>query len=134
MRRLLKAASLAALVCACSGTESATPVGNLLGTYDVALVGDLLFITSADTDELRVLELSDRPQYIRAPNPLEPLGLTVIERPTDLTADSHFAGDAVAAGPYLYARSPGGKSISSPSWRPTRRCSKRSHSSSRASR
>ena len=52
----------------------------LVGAHDMVLVDKLLFTTSTDRDELRVLDLvpaaaAGSRQYVRAPNPLEALSI-----------------------------------------------------------
>ncbi|MCP3144957.1 hypothetical protein [Pyxidicoccus xibeiensis] len=104
----------AAVSGACSDTEVRTGVAGLSGTYDLTLVNDLVFVTSSDRDELRVLDLSANPmQFIPAPNPLEALSIPVLERPDALTRDVGYddAG-ADVPGPYVYARSSGSSKIS----------------------
>lgn len=108
---LLSGASFAL---ACSDTSSTAGAAGLSGTYDVVLSNQLVFVTSQDRDELRVLDLEHSPrEFIPAPNPLEPLAIPVIARPDSLTRDVGYdgKGDDVS-GPYVYARSSGGRSIS----------------------
>jgi hypothetical protein len=105
-----------ALLAACTEEAQPLPVAGLSGTYDLVLVKDLLFVTSSDRDELRVLELKEKQEergYIRAPNPLEPLSIPVLPRPQALTRDVLYTveGDQ-DAGPYLYVRSNGSTEIS----------------------
>lgn len=116
MKRGILAALItcAGLSGACSDTEVQTGIAGLSGTYDLTLVNDLVFVTSADQDELRVLDLSANPkQFIPAPNPLEALAIPVLDRPDSLTRDVGYdaEGDDVA-GPYVYARSSGASRIS----------------------
>ncbi len=124
-----------ALVSACTEEEDSLPRAGLSGTFDVALVAgaqrsatekeaDLLFVTSADRDELRVLELTTDAAsrgYVRAPNPLEALSIPVLPRPQALTRDTRYDGTgadensgtgAELGGSYLYARSNGSAGIS----------------------
>ncbi|QRN93768.1 hypothetical protein JRI60_31950 [Archangium violaceum] len=107
---------LGALLSACTEEDTALPYAGLVGTYDLALVGERVFVTSSGNNELRVLELArdleDR-QYARAPNPIEPLSIPVLKRPEALTRDVRYddAG-AEVAGPYVYARSNGSTEIS----------------------
>ncbi|HEX8825207.1 MAG TPA: hypothetical protein VF794_35150, partial [Archangium sp.] len=118
-----------ALLAACTEEQQSLPTAGLSGTFDLVLVAgkqlsdserepELLFVTSADRDELRVLELTDdatRRGYIRAPNPLSPLSVPVLPRPQALTRDMRYdlggTGTEVG-GSYLYARSNGSASIS----------------------
>ncbi|WP_375745667.1 hypothetical protein NR800_13250 [Corallococcus interemptor] len=108
---LLSGASLAL---ACSDTTSTAGAAGLSGTYDVVLANQLVFVTSQDRDELRVLDLTRSPrEFIPAPNPLEPLAIPVIARPDSLTRDVGYdAAGKDVSGPYIYARSSGGRGIS----------------------
>ncbi|MFP2931265.1 hypothetical protein ACLESO_39965 [Pyxidicoccus sp. 3LG] len=116
----MKRSTLAALVAcaglsgACSETDVRTGIAGLSGTYDVTLVNDLVFVTSSDQDQLRVLDLSADPkQFIPAPNPLQALAIPVLERPDALTKDVGYnAEGADLPGPYVYARSSGSSRIS----------------------
>ncbi|RKH00066.1 hypothetical protein [Corallococcus carmarthensis] len=108
---LLSGASFAL---ACSDTTSTAGAAGLSGTYDVVLSNQLVFVTSQDRDELRVLDLTRSPrEFLPAPNPLEPLAIPVIARPDSLTRDVGYdsSGHDVS-GPYIYARSSGGRGIS----------------------
>ena len=108
--RLLVSALL--VLTACSSVTSAPPA-ELAGTFDLALVKDLLFITSADKSELRVLDLSEDPKdFVRAPNPLEALSIPVIDRPVELARDVHYENGQPVGGPYVYARGDGSSEIS----------------------
>lgn len=138
-RSLLLATVLTAAACNQTPTSSRA---NLIGTLDLVLAdelsGDLLagrevdaegntvptgvpsrflFITSTDTNELRVLEnfrtgLSER-GFIRAPNPYETLSIPVLDRPTMLAIDQgHNAAGARVTGSYVYAARPGGAEVS----------------------
>ncbi|CAM4046746.1 hypothetical protein G4177_24470 [Corallococcus sp. ZKHCc1 1396] len=117
MKRGILAALLlgaSGLTGACSDTTSTAGAAGLTGTYDVVLSNQLVFVTSQDRDELRVLDLTRTPrEFIPAPNPLESLAIPVVERPDALTRDVGYdaKGDDVS-GPYIYARSSGGRSIS----------------------
>lgn len=116
---LLSGASLAL---ACSDTTSNAGAAGLSGTYDVVLSNQLVFVTSQDRDELRVLDLTRAPRdFIPAPNPLEPLAIPVIARPDSLTRDVGYDEKGRdASGPYVYARSSGGRGISVVAAAPTR--------------
>ena len=77
---------------------------------------DLLFMTSADHSELRVLNLDpalNPRDFIRAPNPIEPLAIPVLPEPVALAHDTTWdpSGTEVA-GPYVYARAAAGSEIS----------------------
>lgn len=142
MRTGLVALALVLAVAACTQQSTATRA-NLIGTHDLVLVDELagellagrrddpeggpyqvtgvpsrfLFITSADTNELRVLE-NFRPPiggrgFVRAPNPLETLSIPVLDRPTMLAADEGRNGaGARVTGSYVYAARPGGAEVS----------------------
>jgi hypothetical protein len=118
-----------ALGSACTEEEESLPAAGLSGTYDVVLVkdpqrdgsgnpleGDLLFVTSTDRNELRVLDLKKdgaERGYLRAPNPLEALSIPVLDRPQALARDVNYGGDGnETGGPYVYARSNGSTRIS----------------------
>ena len=79
MKRLL-VLSLACLAAGCSQAPIAASA-TLVGAHDIVLVERLLFTTSTDRDELRVLDLAPPAltqgfrQYVRAPNPLEALSI-----------------------------------------------------------
>ncbi len=130
--RLAAVALAAGLSCS---QRTAAPAAQMSGTRSLVTVGDLLFVTSADRSELRVLDLvpaptrSDQPsqplEFVRAPNVLEPLSIPVVDRPSSLTRDVHYAsplgtpGETVAVGtggevegPYVYAISEGSPEIS----------------------
>lgn len=114
MKRLLLALTLGAGLLACSDTDTNATAAGLSGTYDLTLVGRLVFVTSSDRDELRVLDLDTSPRdYVRAPNPLEPLSIPVLDRPRALARDVQYnaTGEEVD-GPYVYARSAGSQEIS----------------------
>jgi hypothetical protein len=92
VRRALVAALV--LLCACS-SRTAAPPARISGVNDIALVDNLLFITSTDRNELRALDLGE-PEFIvnlvardfvRAPNPLEPLSIPVLDRPVGIARD-----------------------------------------------
>lgn len=79
---------------------------HLVGSHDVALQGSFLVITSADTNELRVLDTGTR-RFLTAPNPLETLTVPVLDRPTTLVQDEAWAGGKVGPGAYVIALRPG---------------------------
>jgi hypothetical protein len=121
------------LVSGCSDSQTFQTTAGISGSYDVALVGKYLFVTSSDRNELRVLDLERDPQdWVRAPNPIEPLSIPVLERPIQLARDVRYLPatvaltvdsegnptktedylEEVADGPYVYARSAGSRRIS----------------------
>lgn len=128
---------LAALVLFGCNSTTASSSANLLGTYDLLFIDQLgdngelaklavdadgnttltgvpgryLFVTSSDTNELRVLELY-RPNtsgrdFMRGPNPLETLSIPVLDRPTMLaTAEGRNSiGQRVSSQMVFAARS-----------------------------
>jgi hypothetical protein len=121
MRKLsLLAAALTVVACS---QRTAAPPARISGTYDLALVGDLLFVTSSDNSELRVLDLvtsANQPNrdFVRAPNPLEPLSIPVVDRPVGLARDLRYEpldgkdGALEVSGPYVYVISAGTSAIS----------------------
>jgi hypothetical protein len=103
------------LMAACTDPQDTIPRAELAGTFDMALVGKLLFVTSTDRNELRVLELNEDSEdrdFVRAPNPLEPLAIPVLERPQGLARDVRYVEGEEVAGPFVYARSSGSDEIS----------------------
>ena len=140
-RILLVAAVLGAAVACTTGTTNSS--ANLNGSHDLVLVdqpeGDYLaaksnnpdggpylvvgmparylYVTSTETNELRILEtyvtgLTNR-RFVRAPNPLESLSVPVLDRPTMLAADEgrNSEGSRVT-GAYVYAARPGAAEVS----------------------
>jgi hypothetical protein len=140
--RWLAPIAAAALLAACS-QSSAGNTAKLIGSQDVVLVDELdpggglaradalpdggvelvgtpnkyLFVTSVDTNELRVLRLytSGRlgRQFVPAPNPIETLSIPVISRPSMLAVDEGLHADGRrVTGSYVYAARPGSSVIS----------------------
>lgn len=105
-----------ALLSSCTASTETIQAVGLSGTYDLALVGDLLFVTSADNDELRALQMSTDVklrQFVKAPNPIEPLSIPVLDRPQALARDERYdAGGNELTGSYVYARSSGSTLLS----------------------
>ncbi len=94
--------------------QSVPPPAQIQGTNGLALFGNLLFITSTETNEIKVLNvgLVSR-DFVRAPNPLEPLSIPVLDRPTDLARDLNYdSRGAEVVGPYLYVRGQSSSQIS----------------------
>ncbi len=87
------------------------------GTGSVGVPSRYLFVTSADTNDLKVLENfktgGTSRSFLGAPNPLETLSIPVLDRPTMLAADEgrNSEGSRVT-GAYVYAARPGGSEIS----------------------
>ncbi len=111
------------LLVACSQQE-VEPAARISGTHDLVQVGTLIFVTSADRNELRVLDTTPEvPGFVRAPNPLEPLSIPVLDRPLALARDVEYRdrvnedGSVVplgleVSGPYVYVMSSGAPLIS----------------------
>jgi hypothetical protein len=101
---------------ACTQQDPVALPAGLQGTYDLALVNDLLFVTSTDRNELRVLQLTEdatKRGFVRAPNPLEPLAIAVLPRPQALARDVRYDAEGnERTGAYVYARSSGSAIIS----------------------
>ncbi|MEW5743176.1 MAG: hypothetical protein AB1938_29950 [Myxococcota bacterium] len=130
-----------ALLFACSQTPTSS-LAKLVGSQDLVLVDELpgeggladlaivdgrwvtqgtpskyLFVTSVDTNELRVLQLYRPTQlgrsFVPAPNPIETLSIPVIARPSMLAVDEGLnANGARVTGSYVYAARPGSAVIS----------------------
>jgi|CXWL01.1.fsa_nt_gi hypothetical protein len=128
MKRVLVAAGALAMVTACSQAQTAQPA-KLSGARSMALVGDLILVTSTERNELRVLDLLppvtiQGRQFLPGPNPLQALSIPVLDRPTRLGRDLSYAslnapdGGVVepdgleVGGPYVYASSPGTAALS----------------------
>ncbi len=94
--------------------QSIPPPAQIEGTNGLALFGNLLFITSTETNEIKVLNVATIPRdFVRAPNPLEPLSIPVLDRPIDLARDLNYdSSGAEVVGPYLYARGQSSSEIS----------------------
>ncbi|HYV50104.1 MAG TPA: hypothetical protein VFA20_34850 [Myxococcaceae bacterium] len=124
----LGAAALVAAALACTQTTPPQP-GGVSGTYDLARVGDYVFVTSADLSELRVIDAhadggpngTGPHDWVRAPNPLEALEIPVVQRPVGLTRDVNYTDVKVddvtpvggeVTGPYVYAFADGRPEIS----------------------
>ncbi|MBM4381635.1 MAG: hypothetical protein FJ086_20400, partial [Deltaproteobacteria bacterium] len=97
---------------------SSRPPARMQATQALQLAGDLVFIASSGKDELRVMDLSATPvDFVRAPNPLEPLSVPVLRQPASLERDRGWergADGRWAELPprYVYAWSPGGTEVS----------------------
>jgi hypothetical protein len=129
----------ALVIGACTSGASGAPA-YLIGTHDLVLVDALpenggiarlptsgsaaegvpnryLFITSADTNELRVLSNLRPPTttrgFLSAPNPLETLSIPVLDRPELLAADEGRGDDGRrVTGRFVYALRAGGAELS----------------------
>lgn len=106
---------LALLSAACSQNTGFSR-GSLSGAQDLAMTDDYAFVTSADTNDLRVLQLdvpnSTQRTYYKAPNPLESLSIPTINRPTALVVDDRWVNGRVAHGRYVYVSSAGAAALS----------------------
>ena len=125
---------LAALVfTACTQGTTSSPNG-FIGANDMvlvdlldggALVGEgnvgvnrFLFVTSTNTNELRVLDLRVPTANgitragLNAPNPLETLSIPVLDRPTSLSLDTRYVGGVRRKGSLLYVTRQGGAEVS----------------------
>lgn len=113
MRSAVALAIASFFFCACSQTSN-PPAARIIGTNALAQIGDLLFVTSTDRAELRALDVAPNPRdFVRAPNPLEPLSIPVLERPVSLARDIRYDGSGQeVAGPYLYAQGQASADIS----------------------
>ncbi|AKJ04910.1 hypothetical protein ATI61_10124 [Archangium gephyra] len=131
MKRLIVSLMVVAgaLSSACTEEVQFEQLVGLAGTYDVALVSypprqgeedesaqQLLFVTSTDSNELRVVSLEEEQterRFLRAPNPLQPLSIPVLPRPQALTRDVRYdASGAEQSGRLVFARSSGTTLIS----------------------
>lgn len=133
-------AALATVAIAGCNTSTGPTLANLVGTHDMVVVDSLpgdgtiarpgnpdaglvgvpnryIFITSADTNELRVLSnyrdgFTDR-RFLSAPNPLETLSVPVLDRPTMLAVDEGLGDDGRrVTGRLVYAARAGGAELS----------------------
>jgi hypothetical protein len=98
----------------CADQQVTLQDARIPGTNDMALVGSLLFVTSTDRSEVKVLDLKAAPlkDFVRAPNPLEPLTIPVVDRALELARDVRYEGGEEVAGPYVYARGEASSEIS----------------------
>lgn len=137
---------LCAALVGCS-TTTTSPSPNLIGTHDLVFVDQLgeggavaklepvaaadggvawastgmpsryVYVTSADTNELRVLETfrtqASNRAFLAAPNPIEALSIPVLQRPTMLaTEEGRNSLGARVSGQYVFASRPGAEAIS----------------------
>ncbi len=93
-----------ALLVGCSDTTGGGNAG-LDGTQALAHVGPYLFVTAAERDELRVLDLAaPTRRWVPAPNPLLALGIPTIDRPVGFAREVRFVANELQAGPLLFVR------------------------------
>ncbi|MBL8940343.1 MAG: hypothetical protein JNM69_37700 [Archangium sp.] len=131
IRRLVVATALLLLGCPQNTTSAANA---FVGANALVLVDLLdggvrqsdddfnryLFVTSTNTNELRVLDLKPASatgpaatrEPLRAPNPLETLSIPVIDRPTGLSLDTRYEGGIRKKGSLLYVIRQGGAELS----------------------
>jgi hypothetical protein len=111
--RVIGCFALSVVLTACSQSTVPAPA-RLAGTNALALVGDLLFVASTERNELRVLNLSSSPtrEFIRAPNPIEPLSIPVLDRPTAFARDVTYDNGVQVPGPYVYVQGASAAEIS----------------------
>jgi hypothetical protein len=110
-------AALSGAVGCTSGASSGS--ANLVGANAQVFAGTLLFLTSSETNELRVLNFNPPNSavgarlWVRGPNPLETLSIPVLDRPTSLGIDHVFNEDgSETIGSWVYASRAGGDQIS----------------------
>ena len=79
--------SLGLLLLASCGGEQVAPFARLNGVHGLTHVGTLVFVTSSQGSELRVLDTVPdealrrlQPGFLRAPNPLALLSIPVLDR------------------------------------------------------
>lgn len=125
---------LAALVFTACTQQTTSSTNAFIGANDMLLVDLLdggvlvgegnegvnrfLFVTSTNTNELRVLDLQSPTATgvlrspLKAPNPLETLSIPVLDRPTSLSLDTRYVGDVRRKGSLLYVTRQGGAEVS----------------------
>lgn len=100
------------------GTQNGAPPAQVLDPHDILFIQPagshpLLVIAATGGNELRVVDLGlARQDFVRAPNPLEPLSIPTLDQPVGLVADTSYAGGAPVTGPYVYVRGTGAQQIS----------------------
>ncbi|HSP79318.1 MAG TPA: hypothetical protein VLQ93_12360, partial [Myxococcaceae bacterium] len=107
MKRVMMVMAVLAggLLSGCTEETEQRISAQLAGTHDLVLVGERIFVTSTDLNELRVLRLAEQEKdrdFIRAPNPLKPLAIPVLPRPQALARDVRYEEDVPLAEPYVY--------------------------------
>lgn len=112
MKRQNQASLVAALfVFAACSQQTARPPARLSGTRTLAVVNDLVFVTSTDRSELRAIS-SNAQDFVRAPNPLEPLAIPVLATPDAIERDVRWVDGLETPGQFVYAWRNGGPDIS----------------------
>ncbi len=114
--RIQTALVAAALVAAGCSSTPVSSRGGMSGSHDMAMTDKFIFLTSADTNDLRVLRLdvpnSPNRAFVQAPNPLEALMIPTIDRPTEIVTDDRWVGGQLAHGTYVFVSRAGGSEIS----------------------
>jgi len=115
----MRRAALVLLGLAACQQAAISPSAQIVGLRDMVRVGEFLFITSTERDELRVLDLVTADtavprRFVRAPNPIQALSIPVLRRPTVLATDVFYEKGVKneLAGPYVYATDPAVSQIS----------------------
>ncbi len=112
--RLLALLLVASAACSQTGVP---PPSQMSGTNSSVVSGSLLFVTSTRSNELRVLDIEPRAgfqrDYVRAPNPLNPLSITTINAPVELATPTRYGplGQPLQ-GDWVFARGAGGPGVS----------------------
>jgi hypothetical protein len=121
-RRLLIGLCALGGAAACMSQSLPLPI-SIVGLNDLTRTGytvdaglDLLFMTSSDENELRVLNLNpllNPRDFVRGPNPIEPLSIPVLNSPVALAHDVGWDINGMqTSGPYVYARGMASSDIS----------------------
>jgi hypothetical protein len=111
----------AVLAVGCTSTNI-NPPPQVLSPNDILVVNPqdggeaFLYIAATSGNELRVIDLGPSlllQDFVRAPNPLEPMSIPVLDQPVALAVDTTYnsAGNQVT-GPFVYVRGAGVQQIS----------------------
>ncbi len=106
------------LTCAVScSQQQVAPPASLAGTNDVLWRADKIFVTSSRGDEVRVLNTVGTPTqpkgFVTGPNPLAPLSIPTLPRPTNLSEDLRYSAEGFQLdGNYVFATRAGASEIS----------------------
>jgi hypothetical protein len=116
MNRYWLFVSLLGLASSCSQQQVAPPA-SLAGTNDVLWRADKIFVTSSRGDEVRVLNTVGTPTqpkgFVTGPNPLAPLSIPTLPRPTNLSEDVRYSSEGFQLdGNYVFATRAGASEIS----------------------
>lgn len=99
----------------CKNNSTTVAQVSIPGTNDMVVAGDALYIVSTDLSELKVLNLQQTANprdFLRAPNPIDPLSIPVIDHPVGLAVDTRFDAGQEVGGPYVYAHANGSSIVS----------------------